>query len=198
MTVLISPKELAEKLGVTSQAVTKNIRRWRDQGAFNDGELRFSGRKVVSVSEAKYRLLYDQVINLNMKRGEDENGESSIDPSIESGLNSEDKSRVAQLKLREAEVNIEIKELRLAKEAGKLLDAEKLMEGLLGCARDISAKINRLENKTEKLVTAFKRDGDHGVRNALREIAFETNEQISRSLMAIAKDAEEGDPLDFD
>ena len=143
MTVLISPKALAEKLGVTSQAVTKLIRRWRDQGAFKDGELRFSGRKVVAVSEAKYRLLYDQVINPNMKRGDDDDDSaSSIDPGIESGLSLEDKSRVAQLKLREAEVNIEIKELRLAKDAGKLVDAEKLMEALLGCARDIHAKLS--------------------------------------------------------
>lgn len=199
MTVLISPKELASKLNVTPQSVTKNIRKWRDQGAFSDGDLQYSGRKVVAVAEAKYRLLYDQTINPNLKRGDGpELPESSIEPGIEQGLSDDDKSTVAKLKLREAAVNIEIKELKLAEAAGRVVRLDMLEEALLGCARDIQSKINRLENKTEKLVIAFKRDGDHGVRNALRDVAFELNDQLARSLMAIAKDAEEHDPLDFD
>ena len=200
MVVWIKPKDLAEKLGVSPQSVTKQIRKWREEGALVDTDCQFRGNAVVMVSEAKYLHLKNRNSNPNMLR--DEDGQLDIRDDVSPGALSSgdtplvDEEGLKEAKRRDAWLTVEMRELALAEKKGRLVSVEKLEASLIAVGRGIQAKINRIENKTEDFEAALEQDGSHGLRVVLREFAFELNNEIFKSLMAIAKEASETDELE--
>jgi hypothetical protein len=60
---------------------------------------------------------------------------------------------------------------------------------------EVQAIIKRLPNKADALALAVSKEGVHGVRSLLRQIAFEMSNEIADKLEQIAQTSPESDPL---
>ena len=69
---------------------------------------------------------------------------------------------------------------------GQLTRADRLEESAERCGREIQAIIARLPNRADELALAVSKEGAHGLRVALRQIAFEFNSEIADALADLA------------
>lgn len=92
-------------------------------------------------------------------------------------------------------LKIERERIRHQEELKQLVRADRLGEALDICGREIQAVVARLPNKADDVAVAVSKEGVHGVRILLRDIAFELNSAIADLLEGIAAKAPKTDPV---
>ncbi|MGV1823268.1 hypothetical protein [Agrobacterium vitis] len=85
--------------------------------------------------------------------------------------------------------------LRRQEECGQLVRKDSVDAAVRGIGAELQAIIRRLPNRADDIALAVSKEGVHGVRVLLREIAFEIGNEMADKLEAIASEAPTGDAL---
>jgi hypothetical protein len=184
-TVMATPAEVAARDGVTKQAVTKLVRRLVED---HDLPVERDGRdRIIRFSLAHY----------DHYRGEFASSEKVAaarkDTPPPQPANSST-SRDEALR-QEAWLKVGREKIRRQEQIGQLVRADRMRDALTVCGREIQSSIARLQNKADDMALAVSREGSHGLRVLLRQIAFDLNTEIADSLGAIIEKAAEHDDV---
>lgn len=85
--------------------------------------------------------------------------------------------------------------LRRQEEAGQLVRKDQTEQGVAMAGAALQAIIRRLPNRADEIALAVSKEGVHGVRVLLRNIAFEIGNEMADKLAEIAEAAPDVDPL---
>lgn len=182
--VMATPAEVAARDGVSKQAVTKMVRRLVDE---HDLPIERDGRdRIVRFSLAHYdhyRAEFASSEKVAVRR------EMPASPSANSSTSRDEALR------QEAWLKVGREKIRRQEQVGQLVRADRTRDALIVCGREIQASIARLQNKADDMALAVSREGAHGLRVLLRQIAFDLNTEIADRLAAIVETAAEHDEL---
>lgn len=182
-TVMATPAEVAARDGVTKQAVTKLVRRLVED---HDLPVERDGReRIVRFSLAHY----------DHYRGEFASSEKVAAarkdaPAVQPANSSTSRDEALR---QEAWLKVGREKIRRQEQIGQLVRADRMRDALTVCGREIQSSIARLQNKADDMALAVSREGSHGLRVLLRQIAFDLNTEIADSLGAIIEKAAEHD-----
>lgn len=182
-TVMATPAEVAARDGVTKQAVTKLVRRLVED---HDLPVERDGReRIVRFSLAHY----------DHYRGEFASSEKVAAarkeaPAAQPANSSTSRDEALR---QEAWLKVGREKIRRQEQIGQLVRADRMRDALTVCGREIQSSIARLQNKADDMALAVSREGSHGLRVLLRQIAFDLNTEIADSLGAIIEKAAEHD-----
>ncbi|TPK15180.1 hypothetical protein FJ872_19475 [Mesorhizobium sp. B2-5-9] len=182
-TVMATPAEIAARDGVTKQAVTKLVRRLVDE---HDLPVERDGRqRVVRFSLAHYDHYRGEFASSEKVAAarRDAQPAQPANPST---------SRDEALR-QEAWLKVGRERIRRQEQIGQLVRADRTRDALTVCGREIQASIARLQNKADDMALAVSREGAHGLRVLLRQIAFDLNTEVADKLAAIVEQAAEHD-----
>jgi hypothetical protein len=85
--------------------------------------------------------------------------------------------------------------IRHQEEVGLLLRRDKVEEAQRVAGREIQNIVRRLANKADDIAMAVSKEGVHGVRVLLRQVAFEIGNEIANRLELVADEATATDAL---
>ncbi|MDQ0314839.1 hypothetical protein [Amorphus orientalis] len=179
--VMVTPGEVAERDGVSKQAVTKIVRQLVDK---HDLPVERDGRdRIARFSLAHYdhhRGQFASSARTTAARGSAAGGKETA------AANSDSRDEALR---REAWLRLDRAVLQQQEELKKLVRADKLQEGLSGAGRKIQSVVARLPNRADDMALAVSREGSQGLRTLLRTIAAEINREIADELDALARAA---------
>lgn len=182
-TVMATPAEVAARDRVTKQAITKLVRRLVDE---HDLPVERDGRD---------RIVRFSLAHFDHYRGEFASSEKvaaarTEQPSGQIGNSSTSRDEALR---QEAWLKVGRERIRRQEQVGQLIRADRTREALIVCGREIQASIARLQNKADDMALAVSKEGSHGLRVLLRQIAFELNTEIADKLAAIVESAADYD-----
>jgi DNA-binding transcriptional ArsR family regulator len=172
--VMWSIGNIAERDHVSKQAVSKKISRLAAAGLTieRDGQ----GR-VLAVNVVEYDRLRGRMDDPAKAQAPAKVEAPSPEPDLESYGEA-----ARQTKWLEAERRrLDLQELK-----GELVRAAKIAEAVDSAGQNIAGICDRLPNAADDIAVAMTRDGAHGVRTALKGIAFRLRTEIADALEAIA------------
>ena len=184
--VMTTSAAVAERDGITKQAVTKMVRalvKNHDLPVERDGR----GR-VVRFSLAHFDHHRDQFASSEKTAAARPSAKAAISVVAESDSRDEALRQEAWLKVTRAR-------LQHQEELGDLIRVDRLTDGIQRCGREIQSAISRLPNHADDLAMEVSKEGAHGLRIALRKIAFELSKRVADQLEKIAETAPENDPM---
>lgn len=85
--------------------------------------------------------------------------------------------------------------IRHQEESGQLIRKDKTVQGVAVIGSELQAIIKRLPNRADDVALAVSKEGVHGARVLLRQIAFDIGNLVADKLEEIAEAAPETDPL---
>lgn len=184
-TVMVAPGEVAARDGVTKQAVTKLVRRFVEE---HDLPVERDGRgRIVRFSLAHYDHFRGEFASSEKVAAARK--ERAPSPPANSSTSRDEALR------QEAWLKVTREKLRRQEEIGQLIRADRTREALIVCGREIQSSIARLQNRADDMALAVSREGAHGLRVLLRQIAFELNSEIADRLGKIVEAAAQHDEL---
>jgi len=187
--IMVAPAHVAERDGVTKQAVTKLVRDLAEKSGL---PVERDGRgRIVRFSLAHFDHLRERFASSEKVSAARASSPSSAGPKPQSGP--AENSRDEALR-QEAWLKVGRERLRQQEVAGNLVRADMLAEALVRAGREIQSTVARLPNSADDLALAVSKEGAHGLRVALREKAFEVNTKIAELLANLAVQAREHDP----
>ena len=83
--------------------------------------------------------------------------------------------------------------LDLEERRGQLVRVDSVTDAVVACATSITAIVDRLPNVADDLVAAVSREGVHGVRVALKQLAAKLRADIAEALTIVAANAPKSD-----
>ncbi|MER9625035.1 MULTISPECIES: hypothetical protein [unclassified Mesorhizobium] len=181
--VMASPADVAARDGVTKQAVTKLVRRLVEEHGLpveRDGRDRIIRFSLAHYDHYRGEFASSEKIAAARKdvpSSQPENSSTSRDEALR----------------QEAWLKVGREKLRRQEHIGQLVRADRMREALIVCGREIQSSIARLQNKADEMAMAVSREGSHGLRVLLRDIAFEMNSEIANRLAGIVENAAEHD-----
>ena len=182
---MATPAEVAARDGVTKQAVTKLVRRFVDE------------HSLPVERDARDRIVRFSLAHYDHYRGEFASTEKIAAARKEAvavqPVNSST-SRDEALR-QEAWLKVGREKLRRQEHVGQLVRADRMRDALTVCGREIQSSIARLQNKADDMALAVSREGAHGLRVLLRQIAFDLNTEIADRLASIVETAAEHDEV---
>ena len=181
--IMWSISQIAERDGISKQAVSKVVKSLID----NEGlPVERDGRDRVSkVSLAHYDHHRSRFVNPAKQRSD-----KPSPPETAFKSDSFDEAR------RQGEwLKVEREKLRRQEELKKLIRVDLLANALAISGKEIQNIVARLSNKADEIALAVSKEGAHGVRLALRQIAFELNTEIADKLSEIVANAPANDPM---
>ena len=186
---MVVPAQVAERDGVTKQAVTKLVR----ELALKSGlPVERDGRgRIVRFSLAHFDHLRERFAS-SEKVAAARTSAPSVPAGKIPGAQAEN-SRDEALR-QEAWLKVGRERLRQQEVAGNLVRADLLADALAKAGREIQSMIARLPNSADDLSIAVSKEGAHGLRVALREAAFEMNTKIASTLADLSLQASELNP----
>lgn len=187
--IFATPAEVAAREGISKQAVTKLVRRLVDEHGL---PVERDGRgRVVKFSLAHYDHLrghFASSVKVAAARTDDP------PPQPKSAEPTNSSSRDEALR-QDAWLKVGREKLRLQEDIGQLVRADMLRAALTTCGREINSLIARLPNRADDLALAVSKEGVHGLRVALRRVAFEISDQIADRLSTLSAEAPATDPI---
>lgn len=184
-TVMSTPAEVAARDGVTKQAVTKLVRRLVDE------------HDLPVERDSRERIIRFSLAHYDHYRGEFASSEKVAaarrdTPPVQPVTSSTSRDEALR---QEAWLKVGREKIRRQEQIGQLVRADRTREALLVCGREIQSSIARLQNKADDMAMAVSREGAHGLRVLLRQIAFDLSTEIAEKLAAIVDAAAENDEL---
>lgn len=196
--VMWSVAQIAARDGVSKPAVSKTVKKLLEARP-NTPVQRGSQGQVLGISLAHYDEYRQRHVNpakataplRPLDGGSDEGGPSLQRPFKDE--NSFDEAR------RQAEwLKVGREKIRHQEDCGQLIRKDKNDEAIILVGSAMQAIIRRLPNRADELALAVSKEGVHGARTLLRQIAFDVGNQIADKLEEIASTAPESDPLIVD
>ncbi len=191
---MASATQIAERDGVSKQAVSKAIRRLVDERPDTPTDRGGQGQ-IIRISLAHYDHFRKSFINpakaVAPLRSEDgvANGKSQSSVPIRNEDSFEEARRQSEW-LRLAREQIKHQEA-----CGELIRQDFTEHAVAKAGGEIQSIIKRLPNRADAIALAVSKEGVHGVRVLLRKIAFEMSNEIADKLEAVAQVSPESDPL---
>ena len=183
--VMVEPGHVADRDGVSKQAVTRIVRQLAEK---NDLPVERDSRgRIVRFSLAHYDHVRGQFSS---------SARTSASRKAERGPGGHagEASRDEALR-QEAWLKVGREKLRRQEDLGQLVRVDRLKDSLGSLGREIQSLIARLPNRADDLALAVSKEGVHGLRTMLRQVAFQMNGEIADKLADIAEAAPESDPL---
>lgn len=177
---------IAARDGISQQAVSKMIKRLMETAEI-PAERDARGR-VSKVSLAHYDHLRDRYVNSEKSPVERPPPAAATPETLAATSRDEAERQAAWLKVGRERI-------RHQEEIGQLVRADLLRDALTISGREIQAIVARLPNRSDDIALAVSKEGAHGVRVLLRQIAAEINQSIADKLADIADHAPAADPL---
>lgn len=175
---MFSISEIAKRDGISRQAVSKLVKKLID--GHNIPVQRDGGGRIRGVSLSHWERYRDQYTNPAKRK-------KKAEPKAAGGDSYEEGRRKNEwLKFERSKIEFE-------ETAEQLIRTDRLTSALQTAGQSIQRRIERLQNRADDLAQAGAREGAHGIRVALREIAFEINKDIADSLQEIAAKAPQRD-----
>ncbi|WP_223998415.1 hypothetical protein [Aureimonas sp. SA4125] len=178
--VMWAISQIAERDGISRQAVSKVVIGLVDDHAIpveRDGRGRIS--KVSLAHWDHHRSRYSNPAKAPVPRP-DAAGKAVIPDQKDSF---EEARRLGEW------LKVERERIRQAEERGRLFRADRTVEALTMAGREIQSLIGKLPNRADDLAVAVSREGAHGLRVLLRQIAFDLSTDIAARLALIASGA---------
>ncbi len=193
--------QVAERDGITKQAVTKSVRKFADK---HDLPVQRDGRgRITHFCLAHYDHLLERFGNSEkLAPGRLSSASASEGTPPEGG--SEDKGAKVKADSRdealrqEAWLKLRRSQLAMEEELGSLVRRDALDAALKKCAQEIQLLVGRLPNQADMLAQAIAKDGEHGARSELRKVAFKLNQSIADRLQEVFEAAPETDEMVID
>lgn len=187
--IMWSIKQIAARDNVSKAAVSKAVKKLAEE--YPDAPLERDGQgRVMRVSLAHYDHYRQRFVNPAKAKAETSRSPRmpsapSIDPS-----DSFDEAR------RQAEwLKVGRERIRHQEEVKQLVRADELDRAVRISGQEIHSILKRLPNRADDLALAVSKEGVHGVRVMLRQIAFELGNEIADRLSAVSTAAPETDAL---
>ncbi len=183
--IMWSISQIAERDGVSRQSVSKQV-----QGFVADHDLpveRDGRGRIAKVSLPHYDHLRGQFTN-PAKVAASRPAAAVTAPVADRGDSYDEARR------QEAWLKVEREKLDQARERRELVRADKWGEAAERAGREIQSLIARLPNSADELSHAGMKEGVHGVRIMLRQIAFDLSTGIADALAALEIEAPALDP----
>jgi DNA-binding transcriptional ArsR family regulator len=178
--------EIAERDGVSQQAVSKAIAKFAASGEL---PVERDGRgRIVRVSLAHYDHHRERFTNPAKAKLRPVGDLGPAGPANAAADSFEEARRQNEW------LKVTREKLRHQEELKQLVRADVIAEAQTIAGREIQAIIMRLPNRADDIALAVSREGQSGARILLRTIAFELAEQIADRLGEIAAAAPAGDP----
>ncbi|MAY63987.1 MAG: hypothetical protein CML29_17425 [Rhizobiales bacterium] len=205
-TVMMTLSALAERDGVSRQALSKTVRGLVDK--HSDIPVERDGRgRITKVSVAHldhYRDRYQNPAKVMAARGTGSTGRPSSGSLPERGERSatgapaRDEESYEEARRLNEWLRYQRQKLAQDEEAGKLIRADSLAQSLETIGREIQAIVARLPNQADDLSLAAAKEGIHGLRSALRKVAFDINSAIADKMAEIGASAPATEAVDDD
>lgn len=187
-TVMWSVAQIAERDGVSKQAVSKQVKKLLDDRPDTPVE-RGSQGQVVRLSLAHYDHYRQRHVNPAKATAPIRSSDATAGGSISQSESFEEARRQSEW------LKVGREKIRRQEECGQLLRRDRSEEAHRVIGREIQSIVRRLQNRADDVALAVSKEGVHGARVALRQIAFELGNEIADKLSDIASDAPESDPL---
>jgi hypothetical protein len=175
--VMQTPAEVAERDGVSKQAVTKTVRKLAEDKSL-EVERDERGR-IVRFNVAQYDFLRGKVGDPSKDQRPEQPDPPPTPSESRAGYND-----AITLK---TQYEAETKRLALEEQIGKLVRVDELSAAVNECGAAIAASIGQLLNATDALATAMAQSGTHGLRVELKKIENRIRGEIADSLSALAQ-----------
>ncbi|VVT15209.1 helix-turn-helix domain-containing protein [Hoeflea sp. EC-HK425] len=193
-TVMMTLSEIAERDGISRQAISKTVRELiakHEIPVERDSRDRIVRVSVAHIDHyrgkfqnpAKVMASRPSVSGEKPKRGDTTASETDAD-SFEEARRRNEWLRYSRLKLEHDEA------------CGKLIRAELVEAALDSLGREAQALVARLPNHADDLSVPFAKEGVHGLRLALREVAHKINLSIAEKFKEIAAAAPDKDVIE--
>lgn len=192
--IMVAISHIAERDDVSKQAVSKTVKRLLDDRPDTPVE-RGSQGQVLRISLAHYDHYRQRFVNPAKASAPIRPIVSApllddVPPLVPSQEDSFDEAR------RQSEwLKVGREKLRQQEESGRLLRKDKIDEAHRVISAELQSIIKRLPNRADAVAEAVSKEGIHGARVLLRQIAFELGNQLADKLAQIAQSAPTEDPL---
>lgn len=196
--VMWSIAQIAARDGVSKAAVSKTVKKLTETSPDTPVE-RGGQNQVMRVSLAHYdhfrqRHANPAKVTAPLRSGGDV---TPLSPSLSGGAGKPlDQSETFEEARRQAEwLKVGREKIRRQEECGQLVRRDQLSDAHARVGSELQSIIRRLPNKADEIALAVSKEGVHGVRVLLRQIAFEIGNQMADKLAEIAEAAPTTDPL---
>lgn len=180
--VMWTAQAIAERDGVSKQAVTKQARRLAGEHGL---AVERDGRdRIIKLNVVQYDAL--------RQRFGDASKVQAPKPKAEARMPAAD-SRDEAMR-RQAWIEAERARLSLDELTGKLVRVADITAALAACGEAIAGIIDRLPNAADDIAAAGARHGSHGLRQALADEAHRLRREIAAALRAVASATAPAEP----
>jgi hypothetical protein len=182
--VMLTVSEVAERDRVSKQAVSKKVKELIDLGLTVERDSRGFVSKLNVVEYDRLRGRTDDPSKAQAP------GRSAAAPAAKPVDDQDSYKEALRTKTwHESErLRLDLEERR-----GELLRVDAVADAVMSCATTITAIVDRLPNVADDLVAAIAKDGVHGVRVALKQMAAKLRTDIAKALTGIADGAPKTD-----
>jgi len=194
-TVMMTLSEIAARDGISRQAISKTVRELVEK--HDDIPVERDGRgRIVRVSVGHidhYRDKFQNPAKVLASRpspSADNPKRDGASPSEQEGDSFEEARRLNEW-LRYSRLKLQHDEA-----CGRLISADTVAAALDSLGREAQAIIARLPNHADDISGPFAKEGVHGLRTALREVAHQINLSIAKRFEEIAASAPERDVIE--
>lgn len=171
---MLTISEVAERDGVSKQAVSKSVKRLVESGLQVE---RNAQGHIVRLNVAQYDLLRGRFGDPS-KDQRPARSEPTPDVREDESLN---EARRVQ-----AWIEAERSKISLAEDKQQLVRVASLVDAAVTCGEALVRIVDGLGNEADDIAAACGRDGVHGVRVKLKQIATKLREQIAQAMEGIA------------
>lgn len=187
---MLSIAQLATRDGVTKAAVSRKVKQLVELHQLQvdrDGQ----GR-VAAVNSVQYDLLRGRTDDPSKAQAP---ARASHAPSVTPDVPPENESYNEALR-QKTWIDAERGRFSLAKEKLEYVRASGVADAAVECGADIARIIDRLPGAADDLAAAVGREGVHGLRVALKQLATRMRTDVANALAQLAADAPETDQED--
>lgn len=185
--IMVAPSQIAERDSVSKQAVSKALKRLLEERPETPVE-RGSRGEVLRLSLAHYDEFRHRFVN-PAKVAASVRAIGGAGPVVPAGDSFEEARRQSEW------LKVGREKIRHQEECRQLLRKDKIDEALSVIGDELLAIVKRLPNRAEDVAHAVSKEGVHGVRVLLRQIAFEIGNEMADKLEHMVEAAPETDLL---
>lgn len=194
--VMWSVAQIAARDGVSKPAVSKTVKKLAEARPDTPIERGAQGQ-VLKVSLAHYDEYRQRHVNPAKATAPLRSPDGSNEPrgGGETGRLPRDEESFDEARRQAEWLKVGREKIRHQEDAGQLIRKDKQEQAAATIGGQIQAIVRRLPNKADQLALAVSKEGVHGARVLLRQIAFEIGNQIADKIEEIAEASPEFDPL---
>jgi len=188
---MLSIGQLAERDGVSKAAISRKVKQLVARHGL-EVERDDQGR-VGAVNSVQYDMLRGRVDDPSKAQAPARATTPRAPADAPPIVNKESYDEALRLK---TWVDFERQRFALAKDKQEYLRAAGVADAAVECGAKIARIIDRLPTAADEIAAVVGRDGVHGVRVALKEMASRMRTEVANALSQLAVDAPETDQLD--